>query len=118
MKASYAMQAAFCRTIGHPKRLQLLALLSGGEANVTQLAKAMEVRAASVSQELAPLRMAGIVQQRRDGKHVFYRLSNPKILRICDLMAQAMYEALAARIGMPPRLLRYTPPGGSLARER
>lgn len=113
MKSLYRMHAEFCRTLAHAKRLEILELLRNGEANVTQLAKAMDLRAVNVSQELAPLRSAGIVQARRDGKTVYYRLSNAKILRACDLIAQVMRELTAARAaavrGGPERLARGYP---------
>ena len=97
MKDVYRMHAEFFRIIAHPKRLEILDLLREHEVNVSQLARAMGVRTVNVSQELAPLRSAGIVETRREGKTVFYRLSNPKITQAYDLIAQAMRELAAAR---------------------
>jgi ArsR family transcriptional regulator len=97
MSKRYAAQAEFHRAIARPKRLQILAILRNGEANVTELAQSMKVTPVSVSQDLAPLRNAGIVQSRRDGKKVHYRLSNPKVFHASRLMAEAMQEVIAAR---------------------
>jgi ArsR family transcriptional regulator len=97
MKDVYRMHAEFFRIIAHPKRLEILDLLRQNEVNVSQLAKAMTVRTVNVSQELAPLRSAGIVETRREGKTVFYRLSNAKITQAYDLIAQAMRELASAR---------------------
>jgi len=97
MKAVYKMHAEFVRTIAHPKRLEILDLLRVGEVNVTCLARAMAVRTVNVSQELAPLRNAGIVETRRSGKTVFYRLTNQNILRAYELIAQTMRELAATR---------------------
>ena len=93
----YRIQAEFFRIIAHPKRLEILDLLRRGEANVTQLARSMDVRTVNVSQELAPLRSAGIVESRREGKTVYYRLTNLKIVRAYDLIAEVMRELAAAR---------------------
>lgn len=100
MKDVYRMHAEFLRIIAHPKRLEILDLLRESEVNVTQLAKAMDVRTVNVSQELAPLRSAGIVETRREGKTVFYRLSNHKVIRAYELVAQAMRELAQARAGV------------------
>lgn len=107
MKDVYRMHAEFFRIIAHPKRLEILDLLREHEVNVTQLAKAMDVRTVNVSQELAPLRSAGIVETRREGKTVFYRLTNQKVIRAYELIAQTMRELAAARAGVvqeEPRL--------------
>jgi len=97
MNELYRMHAEFFRIIAHPKRLEILDLLRGGEVNVTQLARAMGLRTVNVSQELAPLRSAGVVETRRAGKTVFYRLTSQKILRAYELIAQAMRELASAR---------------------
>ncbi len=97
MKDLYRMHAEFFRIIAHPKRLEILDRLRDGEVNVTQLAKAMDVRTVNVSQELAPLRSAGVVETRREGKTVYYRLSNVKIVQAYELIAQAMRELASAR---------------------
>ena len=97
MKDVYKMHAEFFRTIAHPKRLEILDLLRVGEVNVTCLARAMAVRTVNVSQELAPLRNAGIVRARRSGKTVFYRLANRKVLKAYELIAQTIRELAATR---------------------
>lgn len=98
MKSVYRMQANFCRILANPKRLEILSLLRNGEANVTGIARAMEISAASASQELAPLRSEGILRARRNGKEVFYRLGSPKVLHACDLLAEAMREIFVMRV--------------------
>jgi ArsR family transcriptional regulator len=95
----YRARADFWRMIAHAKRLAILDLLRDREANVTELATAMRVRAVNVSQELGPLRRFGIVCARRSGKTVYYRISDAKILRACDLLAQIMRELAEDRAG-------------------
>lgn len=97
MKPVYQLHAEFCRTIANPKRLEILELLRNGQSSVTELARAMEVSLANASQELAPLRTAGIVLAHREGKTVYYALASPKVLRACDLMVEAMRELLTTR---------------------
>ena len=72
------------RVLGHPLRLRILNLLEGAERNVTQLVLATGVGQAAVSQQLRILRSEGIVDDRRDGSRVFYRITEPKVSRILD----------------------------------
>lgn len=83
--------ARVIRVLGHPLRLRLLEVLEGGEHHVTDLVNASGASQALVSQHLAILRAEGVVGARRDGLHVFYRITEPKVHRIlacirdCDL---------------------------------
>lgn len=72
------------RVLGHPLRLRILNLLEGAERNVTQLVTATGVSQAAVSQQLGILRSEGIVDDRREGSRVFYRITEPKVSRILD----------------------------------
>ena len=97
MKDFYRMHAELCKTIANPKRLEILNLLRGSEKPVGELAEAMDVPAANVSQQLAVLRGAGAVASRREGTTVFYRIANPKIMKAYDLMTEVMKDAAAER---------------------
>ena len=97
MKPLHRMHAEFLKTIANAKRLEILHALRDGRRSVTQLALALEVPLAAVSQELAPLRTAGIVRTQREGKTVHYGLANAKVLRACDLLGEAMRELRDAR---------------------
>lgn len=72
------------RVLGHPLRLRILNLLEGPERNVSQLVVATGVSQAAVSQQLRILRSEGIVDDRREGSRVFYRITEPKVSRILD----------------------------------
>lgn len=83
--------ARVIRVVGHPLRLRLLEALEAGERNVTELVRAVGVSQAMVSQQLGILRAEGVVDTRRDGARVYYRITEPKVSRIlacireCDL---------------------------------
>jgi DNA-binding transcriptional ArsR family regulator len=62
------------KALAHPTRLRLLAMLRGGELCACQLVAALGQPASTVSGQLSILRRAGLVQERRDGKLVYYRL--------------------------------------------
>jgi ArsR family transcriptional regulator len=83
--------ARVIRVLGHPLRLRLLEAMEAGERNVTELVAEVGVNQATVSQQLAILRLEGVVGARRDGPRVFYRITEPKVssilacIRACDL---------------------------------
>lgn len=72
------------RVLGHPLRLRILNLLEGAERNVTQLVLATGVGQAAVSQQLRIMRFEGIVDDRREGSRVFYRIVEPRVATILD----------------------------------
>jgi len=90
----YELHASICQTLANPKRLEIIAQLRDGEKTVTGLMEAMQISQANLSQHLALMRQKGIVVARREGLNIFYRLSNPKIVRACDLMRQVLLENL------------------------
>lgn len=69
----------FFRTIAHPDRIRLLGLLQNEEMDVSHLHEAMQVSQSAVSQHLKLLRLQGLVVERREGQHVYYRLRSPLI---------------------------------------
>jgi DNA-binding transcriptional ArsR family regulator len=92
----YILHASICHTLANPKRLEIIDQLRTGEMPVTDLAIALEISQANLSQHLAIMRQKGIVTTRRVGLNVFYRLNNPKIIQACDLMRQVLLEHLEA----------------------
>ena len=90
----YKLHASICHTLSNPKRLEIIDRLRAGEMTVTELAEALEISQANLSQHLAVMRQKGIVTARREKLNVFYKLSNPKIVKACDLMRQVLLEHL------------------------
>ena len=63
--------------IGHPFRIKILLTIGKGEACVCHLEARLKKRQAFISQHLMALRNAGILETRREGKYIFYRLVDP-----------------------------------------
>ena len=93
-KLVFELHADVCKAMSSPKRLEIIVLLGEHERNVDDLAEKMGVSKANVSQHLAILREKGVVLPRREGVHVFYRITNPKIVQACTLMREVMFEKL------------------------
>jgi DNA-binding transcriptional ArsR family regulator len=82
-----AMSAAsFLKALSHEGRLMMLCHLSSGEKSVTELEHLLESRQAAVSQQLARLRIEGLVSCRRDGKAIYYSIQDPKVSRTISLI--------------------------------
>ena len=95
----YELQAELCKTLAHPKRLEILdALRLHGELTVNALAEILEIPKANTSQHLAVLRQAGVVNTRRDGINVNYSLRSPRISDACALTRQILHERLEEQI--------------------
>ena len=93
-KELYKMHADFCKFMGNAKRIEMLFLLGEDELCVEDLAHKMDVPIPNISQHLAIMRDKGIVESRRAGTKIYYRLSNPKTLQACILMREAMIERM------------------------
>lgn len=76
----FAQFAELARTLGHAHRLELLELISQGERSVDRLATLTGLSVANASAHLQQLRRGGVVQTRRDGKRVLYRLADGPIM--------------------------------------
>ena len=72
--------AVIARALGSAARLELLDFLAQGERNVEELAQAAGLSVANTSKHLQQLKFAGLVEARRDGKHVRYRLADDRAL--------------------------------------
>jgi DNA-binding transcriptional ArsR family regulator len=81
------------RLIGHPMRLELLAILARGERGVGELVADTGQGPVLVSQQLALLRKAGLVQTRREAKQVFYRLADGRLAHIMASLSQIVGPA-------------------------
>lgn len=78
--------AEFLKAIGHESRLMILCHLASGEKSVTELERLLSARQAAVSQQLMRLRQEGLVKTRREGKQIFYTLTDTRTLRIMDIV--------------------------------
>lgn len=84
----YQAKAEFFRTLGHPARIRVLELLAECDRPVHELRGAIDVEASNLSQQLAVLRLAGLVTQRREAGEVIYSLALPEVR---DLLAAARH---------------------------
>jgi DNA-binding transcriptional ArsR family regulator len=90
----------FLKALAHENRLLLLCLLSERERSVTELEELLSLRQTTVSQQLARLRLDGLVTTRREGKAVYYSLADTnthKFVKVIYEMFCSGEEAQAGR---------------------
>jgi DNA-binding transcriptional ArsR family regulator len=78
------------RALGDPARLLLMECLMGGERCVGDLADYFGQEVSTISQRLKVLRNEGLIQRRREGKHIFYSLADA---HVTDLIRSALEHA-------------------------
>lgn len=74
--------AALMKTLSNTARLMILCQLVEGERSVAELEKNLDTKQPNVSQQLARLRMEGFVKTRRDGRTIYYSLSDPRVMSV------------------------------------
>ncbi|NJD04363.1 MAG: winged helix-turn-helix transcriptional regulator [Ruminiclostridium sp.] len=97
-KELYKLHADFCKFMANPKRIEILFLLGEKEMCVDEIASQMNVRVPNISQHLAVMRERGIVEARREGTKMHYRVTNPKTLQACTIMRDAMIEQMKKKL--------------------
>jgi DNA-binding transcriptional ArsR family regulator len=85
---AYEAQAQLLKVLTHPARLAILNLLRDGEHCVCHMEAHLGFRQAYISQQLMVLREAGLIQDRRDGWNVFYRVIEPRIFSVLTAVEQ------------------------------
>lgn len=76
------------RVLANPDRLLLLCQLSQGESSVSELEDALDLHQPTLSQQLGVLRGEGLVATRRDGKRMYYRVADPRVLKLLETLYQ------------------------------
>lgn len=86
MRTAAGDASALLRGLAHGDRLLLLCLLSQEELSVSEIEERLDLRQPSLSQQLGVLRREELVETRRDGKRIYYRVANEKALALLGLL--------------------------------
>jgi DNA-binding transcriptional ArsR family regulator len=84
--------SALLKALAHEGRLLILCNLASGEKTVSELEAFLGARQAAVSQQLARLRLEGLVTCRREGKSIYYALGDPRAARVIGLLYEMYCE--------------------------
>lgn len=77
---------ALMKVLSNPDRMLLLCQLSEGEKNVGELQELLGIMQPTLSQQLAVLREEELVETRRDGKNIYYRIASPQALAVLETL--------------------------------
>lgn len=83
-----------CKAVANSARLNILDLLRDGEKCVCEMIPTLEMEQSNVSQHLNILKNAGIVNSRREGQHVLYKVRNEKIFDVMDALDGMLMDEL------------------------
>jgi len=101
-----ALVARRFQVLGEPCRLRILEALQGGAMTVNQIVEALNGNQPNISKHLQILFDAGLVGRERSGNSVFYRITDPMVFKLCELVCRSTarqaaqvqrYAALTAR---------------------
>jgi DNA-binding transcriptional ArsR family regulator len=87
-KDFYAKSADLFKVMSNAKRLEILNLIKDREVTVNELSTILGTRKSNTSQHLAYLRYVGLVIARRQGKNIFYKLVDPRIVEPCKIFLE------------------------------
>lgn len=85
-KESYTKCAELFKVMSNPKRLEIMNIIKDKEVTVNEISALLGTRKSNTSQHLAYLRYVGIVIARRQGKNIFYKLVDPRIVEPCKVL--------------------------------
>ncbi len=97
MAESAREASEFLKALAHESRLLILCDLLDGEKSVGELEAFLDLRQSTVSQQLARLRLEGLVASRRDGKTIYYSIANEKVRAVIGVLYSAFCGAKPSR---------------------
>lgn len=91
------LHAAVCGALSDPKRIAILYALRDGPKNVTELAALLNLNQATTSRHLKVLRERSLVEAERQGVHIYYSLTDRRVIRALDLLRAVLASTLERR---------------------
>ena len=113
----YVLKAQFFRVLGHPVRIRILELLSErGEMTVGELQAGLNLDSSGTSQHLSALKQLGVLDSRRAGTNVHYRIRDPTVSELLTVARHVITSGLTASTTMLDTLAEERlPPAGPSA---
>jgi len=96
----YTLKAEFFKTLGHPARIRILELLVQGERSVGELQAEVGLEGSHMSQQLAVLRRARVVESRKQGNSVIYSVASPDMAELMTVARKVLTGVLSDQVGL------------------
>jgi ArsR family transcriptional regulator len=97
----YESEIKITKALTHPTRIAILDILRDGEQCVCHMEAILGLRQAYISQQLMVLRDAGLLQDRRDGWNIYYRIIRPEIYSVLDAVRQMAGKPALSPANLP-----------------
>lgn len=88
----FELHANVLKALAHPRRLEIIQLLREQELPVSDIHMMLDLPQANISQHLMILRDAEIVTTRREGKQIYYQITDPRVIDACDLIREVLVD--------------------------
>lgn len=99
VKTTYDFKAAVLKALAHPNRLRILEVLRSGEEICNcEIGPKLKLEQSNLSRHLLALAEAGLVIARKDGVRMMYRVADPRVFKLLDLVAEIAKKQLADRL--------------------
>lgn len=102
--------AQYFRTLSEPTRLHILSVLTENELSVGEIADAVGSSTANVSRHLAQMAQRGLVTRSQSGSTVHYRVADPAVHELCDLVCNSIAQRFVETAGLRAAF-KTAPPG-------
>ncbi|KPL18391.1 MAG: hypothetical protein AMJ92_08095 [candidate division Zixibacteria bacterium SM23_81] len=94
------LTASVLKALAHPIRLQIVEVLREGERCVCEIVDSIEGQRSNISRHIGILMRAGLIEGRREGLRIFYRLKMPCVLSFFDCTHKVLIQQLRERARM------------------
>ncbi len=88
----YTYHAEMCKVFSHAKRLELINILRDKEMSAGELGGRLGLSPANLSQHLTMMKERHILVSRKEGHVVYYRIANPRLIEVFDLLREILFE--------------------------
>ena len=93
-KSLYEMHADVCKALAHAIRIEIIDILKGKELSFGEIVDKTGVLKSNLSQHISVMVQKGILDQRKEGLHVYYKLSTPKVYEAFYMMREVLKERI------------------------
>ena len=100
----FDMQAQLCQSLSNAVRLKIIHTLKNAPKSVNDISAELGVSQPTISRHLAVLRTAGLLTARRKAQEVFYEITNPKVVEVCEMMRHILTEREAQQLDLLHRI--------------
>ena len=80
--------SGFCAILGNTHRIQIIWLLGNQELTVSAIAEEIDTSMQNTSQHLRLMKDKGVLQSRRDGREIYYRIADTEFARNCPVISK------------------------------